>query len=325
LISTVSFGLVYWGVGGCCAEEDHKFWYDVFFAFQTFTTIGYGGLSPDKDSFAVNALVFIHGIHNLFVTTIFAGIVYTKFMRPRWHYIFARYATIHNWGDVPVLDIRIVNADGPLSELIDVTCSVWLLKDEASRNGEVFHMNYFLDLEARTLHRFHGSWNVRHYIVPGSPLFGMSHEDCKETHTTVHVCINGLDETTQETVVRVADFCAEDILFGYRFGNNVRNLEEFKSKLSNRNFDAVAEIDIGKISWVQPTDVYYPVAIQQRRRKDAEGKSISGLGGVEQLPEELVVDLHRQGTDLHPSSQGSSFLSQTSKSNDETPGMMFQH
>mmetsp|Transcript_21021 Transcript_21021/g.34509 ORF Transcript_21021/g.34509 Transcript_21021/m.34509 type:complete len:352 (-) Transcript_21021:103-1158(-) len=226
-VINIIFGWLYWIFGGCCGdEEDLSFWDDFNFSFQTFTTVGYGTLSPEGVS--ANIIVFFQGIHNLIMTTIFAGVVVTKFIRPRWKFRCSDFIVIRDIFGVPTLEVRVANQDGKTTELKTLTATLTYGRMESRSSGERFYQMTNLQLKQSERHSLSGVWTLQHVIKKGhkgeddgSPLFGQTFDVLKECLAHLHLTITGVDEATGEPVNIIEYYEADDILYGYKFQDQV--------------------------------------------------------------------------------------------------------
>ncbi|GAB5359241.1 hypothetical protein AAMO2058_000527500 [Amorphochlora amoebiformis] len=260
-----AYATVYWTIGGCCGEGT-RFWDDFNFAFQTYTTIGYGELAPE--GVLANIIVFFQGMHSIVSTTILAGVVFTKFLRPRWKFLFSDVVVIHNHDDYPTLCVRFGNVDGEFNNLLNVNASVFLGRFENSIQGVRFRRNYILNLVADMRFEVRGVWSVQHRIDEDSPLKGRTFEDMIESKASVHVSISGIDPVTEETVTKHAMYLPSHILFGYRFEDQTSwNAEK-----------RILTFDYSKLSSVIPADVSYPIV--DPKRKDRRVKPDDFMEGI---------------------------------------------
>ena len=70
---------------GCCGNWDDdasygdKFVESLWFSFQTFSTIGYGTLSPVGD--VSNTLVWVEGTLGILINAVFSGFMFFKILK----------------------------------------------------------------------------------------------------------------------------------------------------------------------------------------------------------------------------------------------------
>lgn len=95
---------------GCCGDPDMTFAHNFDFAFQTTSTIGYGSYSPD--GFYANFWVVIASYSVLLLNTVFAGLLFSKFIEPVGKLCFSDVMTLSNLNGLPCLQLRVGNADG---------------------------------------------------------------------------------------------------------------------------------------------------------------------------------------------------------------------
>eukprot|EP00466_Bigelowiella_natans_P012944 jgi/Bigna1/83442/fgenesh1_pg.108_\ len=167
----------------CCGMVD-----DFNFSFQTFTTVGYGTLSPQGP--AINTVVF------------FQGVVFTKFIRPKWKFKFSD-VMVRNVRSVPTLEFRFGNVEGAYNDLLNVTATAYLGRFETDPDGQRFHPTHTLELVTECKHSVRGVWTLQ-----------------------IHVAVTGIDPITEESVCKIMLYEAKDVLFGYQFKDQVKFIPE---------------------------------------------------------------------------------------------------
>ena len=86
----------------------HPSWWDCFFfSVQTFSTIGYGVISPQ--SFAANIFVTFEAALGLISSAIITGIVFSKFSKPKARILFSKNILIQTINHKKVLSFRVGN------------------------------------------------------------------------------------------------------------------------------------------------------------------------------------------------------------------------
>ncbi|KAF0692288.1 hypothetical protein As57867_016572, partial [Aphanomyces stellatus] len=80
-----------------------------FFSVHTLSTVGYGTIGPKPGSVWENLWVIVESIFGIVITTIFTGIAWSKFSRPRAHIKFSDKVVITTIQDQRVLLLRALN------------------------------------------------------------------------------------------------------------------------------------------------------------------------------------------------------------------------
>jgi inward rectifier potassium channel len=184
-----------------------------FFSVQTFSTIGYGTLSPHGT--AGNLLVCLEAFTSLVTSALLTGIVFAKFSRPRARVMFSRVAIVNNRNGVPCFMFRMANERG--TDIVQASVRVTLLIDEETQEGEVLRRFYDLKLERESTPVFVLSWTVIHRIDEQSPMFKLDSAFLKEHQVRFFVTMTGIDDTFAQTVNVRHDYVDDDIMFHHRF------------------------------------------------------------------------------------------------------------
>jgi hypothetical protein len=127
-VNAVFAGLWYIDQDKCCEDSTLTFSQVFDFPVQTSSTIGYGGYWP-KGHFA-NFLVVILSVLSILLNTVYAGLLFTKFITPEANIELSDIITMTNVMSFPCLEIRVGHADSQTNTLINA---------EASLNAMSFH------------------------------------------------------------------------------------------------------------------------------------------------------------------------------------------
>lgn len=194
--------------------ELQKFEEDFFFSAQSFTTVGYGRISPvgilTSSVAAFEALV---GLLSLALAT---GLLYGRFSRPIPKIIYSKNALIAPFNDIKGFMFRIANKQK--SQMVDVEVRVMLSIFE-NTNGNRTREFYNLELEYNSINFFPTLWTVNHPIVKDSPLYGMTETALKADQAEFLVLLKGFDDTFSQTVHNRYSYTADEVVWGAKFEN----------------------------------------------------------------------------------------------------------
>ncbi len=185
-----------------------------FFSVDTFATIGYGNIIPV--GVVANTLVTIEALLNIVGVALATGVMFARFSRPSARIIYSRNAIVAPYRGKTALEFRIANARS--SQLIDVQVQAILTKIEQV-DGSSIRKFYELDLERDRVVFFPLSWTVVHPIIPGSPLWGLTHQDLTAADAELLVLLIGTDETVSQTVHSRSSYQTDEIVWGAKFAN----------------------------------------------------------------------------------------------------------
>jgi inward rectifier potassium channel len=213
------FAGLYLLAGDVIANAEPGSFHDAFFfSVQTLSTIGYGAMAPRGIGNYIVAAECIVGLVALAMAT---GIVFAKFARPTARVLFSDKALVQTRDGVPHLVFRLANARG--NQIVEASLSVVVLLDEKTAEGERMRAIHDLHLRRRATPAFALSWTVMHRIDEKSPLHGFGAEELAAHDARIQITLTGIDSIFAQTVhARHAYFC-EDIVFGRRFIDVVKN------------------------------------------------------------------------------------------------------
>ena len=185
-----------------------------FFSVQTFTTIGYGRVSPV--GMPANVLVSIEAFMGLLGFAFATGLSFARFSRPNAKIIFSERAIIAPYRGITAFEFRIINARA--SQLIEVDAKVVMSRKETV-DSRTIRRFYTLPLERGRVSFFPLNWTVVHPIDSESPLYGISHAELLASETEFMVLISGTDETFAQLVHSRTSYKADEIVVGAKFAD----------------------------------------------------------------------------------------------------------
>lgn len=190
----------------------HNFGEAFFFSTQTFTTVGYGRISPS--GFLTSAIAAIEALTGLLTFAVVTGLFYGRFSRPRAYLAFSDNAVIAPYKDITALMLRM--APYKNNQLTEVSVKVTVAMKE-NENGSTVNKFYTLDLEFSTINALALSWTVVHPIDDKSPFYNYTFNDILNAKAEFYVNVKGFDEAFSNTVVARTSYLASEIIPGAKF------------------------------------------------------------------------------------------------------------
>ncbi|WP_426484049.1 ion channel [Flavobacterium sp. 2] len=183
-----------------------------FFSAQTFTTVGYGHISPT--GFLTSALSAAEALIGLLSFAIATGLFFGRFSKPTAFLKFSHNALISPYGENKGLMIRLVPFKN--TNFTDATAKI-TLGLSVEENGEHVNKFYNLELELDRINALTLSWTLVHPITENSPLYNFTEEDFKKTHGEILVFITTFDDMFSNTVAARTSYTFDEIIYGAKF------------------------------------------------------------------------------------------------------------
>ncbi len=218
VLVNVIFALLYLAEGdGALAGVDvsspfRTFLSAFFFSTQTFTTVGYGTISPS--GIAANVVASLEAIIGFTSFAVATGVLYGRFSQASARLVFSDSMVLAQHKGAEALMFRVANRRS--TTLMDVEVKL-LLMTVVVQDGRPVRKYDLLQLEVPTVLFLSLTWTIVHPINPGSPLFGKTAEDLAVAQAEVLVLIKGYDDTFRQTVHARYSYRHEEILRGRRF------------------------------------------------------------------------------------------------------------
>lgn len=212
------FTILYWcfgieNIAGIDMSKNDVFMQAYYFSVQTFTTVGYGVMSPT--GFATQMTSSIEAFIGFLSFSLATGLLYGRFSKPTSKLIFSKNALVSNYKEGKSLQFKIVNSRDNV--LLDVSAKMILIQENVNENGQ-FKKTYFqLPLEISELSLLPLSWTIVHPIDEKSPLFNKNNDELKSCNSEILVLINAFDEVFSQQINVRRSYHDEEILWGKKF------------------------------------------------------------------------------------------------------------
>jgi inward rectifier potassium channel len=183
-----------------------------FFSAQTFTTVGYGGISP-KGTLA-SFVAATEALIGLMSFAIITGLVYGRFSRPTARIQFSANALISPYEESRGLMFRIANKRR--SEIIELNATVMMISMD--KKGEGYSRNFDnLELEVSSIKFLPLNWTIVHPIDEKSPLYNKDKSYFESHDVEFLVLVQAYDDTFNQTVYARYSYKWEEMVWGAKF------------------------------------------------------------------------------------------------------------
>ena len=196
-------------VGG---SQIDKFGQAFFFSVQTFTTVGYGHISPN--GFATSFVAAVEALIGLLSFAIATGLFYGRFSKPRAYLKFSANAIIAPYKNITALMLRLSPFKNTNLSYAEAKITLGITIEE---NGKKTNKFYPLLLELNHVNTITLNWTLVHPIDKESPLFGISKSDFKKNEGEIMVFIKAFDDMFSANVVKSHSYTFEQLVYGAKF------------------------------------------------------------------------------------------------------------
>ena len=183
-----------------------------FFSAQTFTTVGYGRISPV--GFAASTVSTFEAFLGLLSFAIATGLFYGRFSRPQAFLRFSEKALIAPFRSGTALMFRLVSFKNNALSEVEVKVTMAITTEE---NGKLTDQFFNLPLQLAKIDGLALSWTLVHPITEDSPFIGMSAEDIRNTDIEIMVFVKAFDTIFSNTVVSRTSYISSEIVWGAKF------------------------------------------------------------------------------------------------------------
>ena len=197
-----------------------------FFSAQTFTTVGYGRISPT--GFMASAVSTFEAFLGLLSFAIATGLFYGRFSQPQAFIKFSHNALIAPFKNGTALMFRIVPYKNNNLSDVEIKVTMSITTEENEKLTDKF---FDLELEYAKINGLALSWTIVHPIDDKSPFFGLRKEDIANTDLEIMVFLKGFDQVFSNNVVTRTSYVNSEIIWGGRFNMMFKPSEDMNKTI----------------------------------------------------------------------------------------------
>ena len=219
-------------------NEQSDFFNAFFFSAQTFTTVGYGSISPNGR--AADILAMIEAFIGLLSFALATGLLYGRFSKPSLKIEFSKNIIITPFENGNAIMFKIVNLRNNVLLNTKVTT---LFTIDKGYGSEEFNKEYFtLNLESDKVNFFPLTWTLVHKIDESSPVFNVSLSELIKRNAEVIVMVETFDETFGQMIIQKHSYAQHQWLEGVKFDRNFRTNGDGKLTLHIKELNNISAI-----------------------------------------------------------------------------------
>lgn len=213
------FAFVYYAIGiehldgiDATGSDWVQFGQAYFFSAQTFTTVGYGHISPT--GFLTSLVSAAEALIGLLSFAIATGLFFGRFSKPTAFLKFSHNALIAPYGEIKALMIRTTPFKN--TNFTDAEAKITLGMG-IEEKGIMTNNFYSLELELDKINALPLSWTLVHPITENSPLYNFTEADFENTHGEILVYMKTFDDMFSNTVAIQTSYTFNEVIYGAKF------------------------------------------------------------------------------------------------------------
>lgn len=230
ILANLLFAAVYYSIGiehleGITATSTaEKIGEAYFFSAQTFTTVGYGRISPK--GITTSTVAAFEALIGLLSFAIATGLFYGRFSKPKAYLHFSENAVLAPFNNGLAIMIRV--APYKNNSLLDAEAKVTagIIIEE---NGSTKNQFFLLDLEYEKVNALTLSWTIVHPITEKSPFYKFTADDFANSKGEILIFLKAFDDMFSNTVAARSSYTLKELVIGAKFApmyhrNNKKNV-----------------------------------------------------------------------------------------------------
>lgn len=214
------FGAIYYAIGieNLLGVNEVKgfegFMSCFYFSAQTFTTVGYGVISPQ--GLLTNFVASFEAMLGLLSFALATGLLFGRFSKPNAKFAFSEKILLSPYKkDVKGLMLMVANKRNSI--LLETEAEVVLTYFYIGENGEEKRGFHRLELEMSDIKMFPSSWTIVHPVNEKSPLYGFDINKFNHYKFEIIVMIKAFDETYGQHVYTRTSYTNKEFVYKAKF------------------------------------------------------------------------------------------------------------
>jgi inward rectifier potassium channel len=183
-----------------------------FFSCQTFSTVGYGRISPA--GYMITSVAALEGFLGPLSFALATGLLFGRFAKPTAYLKFSYNALLAPYQGITALMFRI--APYKNTTLLDAEAKVNLAM-AVEENGKMVNKFFPLTLEFNAVTALTLSWTIVHPITETSPLYKFTQEDFANNKGEILVFVKAFDDMFSNIVVARTSYIFSEVVLGAKF------------------------------------------------------------------------------------------------------------
>lgn len=204
-----------------------------FFSVQTFTSVGYGQLTPN--GLTANVIATADAFFGLLSFAFATGLVFARFARPTAKIIFSRVALVAPYREITGFQFRIANERN--NQLVDLHIRVLFSRLETVRGRRIRTFDE-LELERKQVVFFPLHWTIVHPIDEQSPLAQYTETKLRNADAEFLILLTAFDETFSQTVHARSSYKFDEVIWGAKFRSMLDGVDSGRLSVDLRNLHA---------------------------------------------------------------------------------------
>ena len=210
-----------------------------FFSVQTFTTLGYGSISPS--GIASNLIATVEAFVGLMSFALATGLLYGRFSKPKVKILFTKNVILTPFDGGKAMMFKLVNLRKNV--LLNTKVDVLLILDKGgqtdSNNKEYFRVK----LENDKVNFFPLTWTIVHKINEKSPLYGMDVPELTRRNAELVILVETFDETYGQMILQKHSYAQHQWKENVKFEKNFRTNQTGQVELFVNEIDNLLPVD----------------------------------------------------------------------------------
>lgn len=247
------FAFIYYDIGvqhlqGIKANSRmEEFFEAYFFSAQTFTTVGYGRISPN--GFLTSTVAAFEALVGLLSFAIATGLFYGRFSKPKAYLLFSHNAVLAPYQNGLAIMLRVApfKNNSLLDAEVNITAGIVIEEDGKPKNTF-----FTLDLEYAKINSLSLSWTIVHPITESSPFYNFTEHDFKNAKGELLVFVKAFDDMFSNTVASRSSYTLQELIIGAKFIPMYhRNNKKDKTILELDKLNTMVAADISNLYFTE--------------------------------------------------------------------------